>query len=185
VASDFRSGDALFGVDDQLRVVLWNDACARLTGVGAGEAVGRPCWDLLRGVDEDGGVVCHAGCSGARLAREGYPLPCRHMLIRAHSGRRLVSVGTIAVTRDGESLYLHFLRNGQVEPEPERPEAILTPRRLEVLRLLAEGLPAKVVAARLGLAEVTVRNHIRGILTELGCHSQLEAVAEARRRKIV
>ena len=40
--------------------------------------------------------------------------------------------------------------------------------------------PAKVIAARLGLAEDTVRNHIRAILMALGSHSQLEAVAKAR-----
>jgi DNA-binding NarL/FixJ family response regulator len=61
----------------------------------------------------------------------------------------------------------------------------LTPRQREVLGLLAEGLPAKVVSRRLGIAEVTARNHIQAILGELGCHSQLEAVAEARRRGLV
>jgi DNA-binding NarL/FixJ family response regulator len=54
-----------------------------------------------------------------------------------------------------------------------------------VLGLLAEGVPAKVIAARLGLAEATVRNHIRAILFELGTHSQLEAVAKARRLDLV
>ena len=37
----------------------------------------------------------------------------------------------------------------------------------------------------LSLAEVTVRNHIRGILVELGVHSQLEAVAKAREWRLV
>jgi Bacterial regulatory proteins, luxR family len=44
---------------------------------------------------------------------------------------------------------------------------------------MAEGLPAKVIAARLGIAEATVRNHIRAILVALGTHSQLEAIARA------
>jgi DNA-binding NarL/FixJ family response regulator len=42
-----------------------------------------------------------------------------------------------------------------------------------------------VIAQRLGIAQVTVRNHIQAILTELRCHSQLEAVAEARRRHLL
>jgi DNA-binding NarL/FixJ family response regulator len=54
-----------------------------------------------------------------------------------------------------------------------------------VIELIAEGVPAKVIAARLGIAEVTARNHIRAILLELGCHSQLEALAEARRRRLL
>jgi len=61
----------------------------------------------------------------------------------------------------------------------------LTARELEVLRLLADGLRAGPIAAALGLSLATVRNHIRAILRKLGCHSQLEAVAEARRRGLI
>lgn len=57
----------------------------------------------------------------------------------------------------------------------------LSARQREVLGLLAEGVQAREIADRLGLAEATVRNHIRVILRKLGCHSQLEAVAVARR----
>jgi len=49
-----------------------------------------------------------------------------------------------------------------------------------VLVLLAEGLRARTIAARLGIAETTTRNHIQGLLHRLRCHSQLEAVARAR-----
>ncbi len=68
---------------------------------------------------------------------------------------------------------------------PGRSAAGLTARELEVLRLLAEGRRAGAIAAHLGLSLATVRNHIRSILRKLGCHSQLEAVAEARRRRLV
>ena len=43
----------------------------------------------------------------------------------------------------------------------------------------------KVVSAALGLAESTVRDHVHGILVRLGCHSQLEAVAVARKRGLL
>ena len=55
----------------------------------------------------------------------------------------------------------------------------------EVLELLADGLPAKVIATRLGVAEATIRAHIRAILVELGTHSQLEAIAKARGLQLV
>ncbi|MFN8221716.1 MAG: helix-turn-helix transcriptional regulator [Gaiellales bacterium] len=57
----------------------------------------------------------------------------------------------------------------------------LSSRQQEVLELLAEGVPAREIATRLGLAEATVRNHIRLVLRKLGCHSQLEAVAASYR----
>ena len=51
--------------------------------------------------------------------------------------------------------------------------------------MLGEGSSARMIARQLGLAETTVRNHIRAILLELGAHSQLEAVAKARRLGLV
>lgn len=184
MAETYRSGDALFACDAAMQILLWNAAAERLTGVPASDAVGRPCWDVLRGVDERGALICHAGCSGARLAREGWPVPCQRMLIRTDDGgRRLVSVSTVAVRLPGsEPVVLQLLRNGERVPEESASRGLaLTPRQREVLRLLADGIPAKVIAQRLGIAEVTVRNHIQAILVELRCHSQLEAVAEARR----
>lgn len=62
---------------------------------------------------------------------------------------------------------------------------VLSARQQEVLELLADGVPAREIAARLGLAEATVRNHIRLILRKLGCHSQLEAVAVAFRSRLL
>lgn len=61
----------------------------------------------------------------------------------------------------------------------------LSERQREVLELLASGVQAREIAARLGLAEATVRNHIRHLLRKLGCHSQLEAVAVAYRRGLL
>ena len=187
MAERFRSGDALFASAPDMTIVLWNAEAERLMGVSAADAVGRPCWDVLRGVDERGAVVCHPGCSGARLAREGWPVPCRRLLVKTGAGRKLVSAVTVAVELDGKDpVVLHVLRNGDVVSENGRATQVsLTPRQRAVLELLADGVPAKVIGRRLGIAEVTVRNHIQAILGELRCHSQLEAVAEARRRGLV
>lgn len=57
----------------------------------------------------------------------------------------------------------------------------LTPRQMEVLKLLSEGKSAREVGAELYLSQATVRNHIRSLLQALGAHSQLEALARARR----
>ena len=65
------------------------------------------------------------------------------------------------------------------------PPQSLSPRQREVLGLLAEGIQARDIGVRLGLSEATVRNHIRGLLHRLGCHSQLQAVARARELHLV
>jgi PAS domain S-box-containing protein len=179
----FRSGDALFAFESDLTIASWNPAAEELTGVSADEAVGRYCWDVIGGDTEDGGRMCHRSCSTARLAREGWPVPCQLLHIKARGGKRRVAVSTASVDDGERRLFLHVML-----PDDPRCSSVrnsLTARQNEVLELLAEGLPAKVIATRLGLTEATVRTHIHAILVELGTHSQLEAVAKARRLQLV
>jgi two-component system, NarL family, nitrate/nitrite response regulator NarL len=61
----------------------------------------------------------------------------------------------------------------------------LTPRELEVLELLAEGLPQKEIARRLVLSPRTVARHIEHILGKLGVHSRAQAVALAYRHGLL
>ena len=64
-------------------------------------------------------------------------------------------------------------------------EQPLSPRQRQVLALLDEGLGPSAIADRLGVSLLTVRNHVAAVLHRLGCHSQLEAVATARRRGLI
>jgi len=186
VAETYRSGDAFFAYDAGLTVLAWNEAAERLTGIPAESAIGQPCWAVLRGVGERGDLICHPGCSNARLAREGWPVSCTRMFIPTARGRKAVSISTITVKRGGEQpIVLNLLRNG-VGPEPTKKAAQhLTPRQIDVLQGLAAGQPVKGIASRLGISETTARNHVAAILRRLGCHSQLEAVAEARRLELI
>ena len=61
----------------------------------------------------------------------------------------------------------------------------LTPRELEVLQLLAEGLSNKEIARRLGTSEHTVKFHVNAILGKLGAHSRTEAVTRAARLGLI
>ena len=178
----YRSFDALVAFNEDKRVTAWNGAAELLTGIPAEDALGRTCSELLGVEDERGALVCHPDCSCFRIAREGRSASSRVVSIRTVRGRRRVMMATVAAA----GTYLHLL----LEP----PEAIeddqlvngqLTARQREILQQIAAGRPAKVIAHEFGIAEVTVRNHIRAILLVLDSHSQLQAVAEARRRRIV
>ncbi|HEU5065810.1 MAG TPA: LuxR C-terminal-related transcriptional regulator [Gaiellaceae bacterium] len=182
-ATSYRSGDALFAFEPDLTIVSWNPAAEELTGVPAEEAVGRHCWEVLGGHGERGALVCHEGCSTARLAREGWPVSCQGLLIKVRGGKRSIEVSTVTVEDGDRRFFLHILRPHPV-PSPQVPE-LLTVRQQEVLWHLADGIPAKVIATRLGVAEATIRNHIRAILVALGTHSQLEAIAKARRLQLL
>ena len=161
----FRTGDPLFAFGPDLEIVSWNRAAEELTGVSAAEALGRYCWEVLGGHDERGNLVCHRGCSNARLAREGWPVACRGLLIKARKTRRRVDLSTVVVEDGDRRLFLHLMlprREGGASAGAQSP---LTPRQQQVLARLA---PARAIAARLGLAEATVRNHVRGVLGALG-----------------
>jgi DNA-binding NarL/FixJ family response regulator len=60
----------------------------------------------------------------------------------------------------------------------------LTPRELEVLELLADGLGQKKIAQSLFITQKTVATHIQRILTKLDVHSRAEAVAYAHRNQL-
>jgi DNA-binding NarL/FixJ family response regulator len=60
----------------------------------------------------------------------------------------------------------------------------LTPRELEVLKLLADGLGQKKIAQALFITPKTVATHIQRILTKLDVHSRAEAVAYAHRSRL-
>ena len=61
----------------------------------------------------------------------------------------------------------------------------LTAREIDVLRLLTAGRTTPAIAAELFVSANTVRNHISSILSKLGAHSKLEAVAVANRDGVI
>jgi PAS domain S-box-containing protein len=77
------------------------------------------------------------------------------------------------------------LERAELAPDSGELLANLTPRQLEVLRLLGEGLETPHIAARLGIAEETARNHIRALLRAIGARSRLEAVLIGQRSGVL
>jgi DNA-binding CsgD family transcriptional regulator len=179
--TEMRSREAVFRTDEDSRILDWTPECERLTGISANEAEGRPCWEIIAGHDPAGGIVCHHGCSIARLTREGWPARCTDLHIRTRFGAKRITISTIVLKGDAETTIMHPLREaGAAAPESSGGhEPCLTRRQREILHLLVEGVRVKQIAARLTLSETTVRNHVRAILRELDAHSQLEAVARA------
>ena len=64
---------------------------------------------------------------------------------------------------------------------PFGPLPQLTPRETEALRLLAEGLPNKAIAGRLGISDHTVKFHVNSLMGKLGAQSRTEAVTKTTR----
>ena len=60
---------------------------------------------------------------------------------------------------------------------------VLTPRQRDVMRLLCQGLPTKLIARKLSLSEHTVKEHISAVLVLLGAKNRTEAVIKSSRLK--
>jgi DNA-binding NarL/FixJ family response regulator len=96
---------------------------------------------------------------------------CRGVAVR--SGDALLAP---SITR---RLVERFAPVSPAVPELRADLAALTPRELEVLRLLARGLSNADLARRLTLSEATVKTHIGRILTKLQRRDRVQAVVLA------
>jgi len=82
-----------------------------------------------------------------------------------------------------QSLAGALLPSGTESTEP--PADPLTQREMEVLQLLAEGLPNKLIAQRLSITDHTVKFHVNAIMGKLGVQSRTEAVVRATKLGLI
>lgn len=110
---------------------------------------------------------------------------------------QLGAAGFISKTTDGKTLLdavTQLLYGAQVvigdtalkiDRQTSAREVGITPRQLEILDLLAEGLPNKVICQRLSLSEDTVKTHLKALFSSLDCHNRTECVTQARKLGLV
>jgi len=113
----------------------------------------------------------------AILSRESDPDNVLSAIYAAYDGLVLLSTAT------AENLAAVY-GDQPLEVEDEMSEEI-TSRETDVLRMLAEGLVNKEIAARLGISEHTVKFHISSILDKLGASTRTEAVTMGIRRGLI
>ena len=94
--------------------------------------------------------------------------------------RVAVEISAVPLMNGERVVGVFGLFEGGLGEAPTAPPAHLTPRQVEVLRLLEQGRSTKQIAAELHLSPETVRNHVRRLFRALGVNSRLEAVAAAR-----
>ena len=123
---------------------------------------------------------------GARALRTGV----RAILERDAAAEEIVaaieSAHRGAVTLDPE-LALELAARVRTDAVDAPIEAVgdLTPREVEVLRMLAEGLANKEIASQLGVTDHTIKFHISSILGKLGAATRTEAVTLGVRRGLI
>ncbi len=194
-----RTADGMVAVDGDLRIVAWNEAATELLGFTEEEVLGRHCWEVLGWRDRYGNAVCDGSCAASEPGDEDEIMATREVIGHTAAGNTLWLNATAVVPRPDlrrEARVVHLVREVALPLELERLVAerlsgstngdddigaalldSLTPRQLEVLRLLSDGLSGTAIAEHLYLSTATVRNHIQHILDKLEVHSRVEAVA--------
>jgi DNA-binding NarL/FixJ family response regulator len=154
----------------QPEVVLWDLGVSPRSvpeGIGGLPAV------VILAVDEE--LAAQALAAGARGV-----LPREAGTARLAAALRAAARGLVTLD---ESFAGTLLR-----PPPPLPEPLLeplTPREIEVLQLLAEGLSNKEIGSRLGISESTAKFHVNAILGKLGAQGRTDAVVRAVRMGLV
>ena len=186
------TAEPAFAVDRDGRILAWNDAAADCLGYHRKEAVGSYCWELLQGRDVALNRYCNASCPLREMALRGERIHRTEMYFQSAAGElERVSLTLLVVYGpEGPEVISCFrplpapvadLNPGRVAVAGGKPNALLTPRQLEVLEHLAEGETTAEIAEFLCISQVTVRHHVQAVLHRLRVHNRLSAVSLALR----
>jgi PAS domain S-box-containing protein len=81
--------DGVFTVDQDWRITSFNRAAEQITGISRGEAVGRPCREVLKA------DVCEAGCALRETMESGRPIVNKRVdIVDAHGRRKPITIST-------------------------------------------------------------------------------------------
>jgi DNA-binding NarL/FixJ family response regulator len=147
------------------------EATRRIREVGGESAI-----IILTGNEDEAGLAraVQAGARGFLLKTEPVQDLAR-AIRRAYRGEPLHDV------TDMESSLRRLRTRRVADSDLERRLARLTPREIEILQRMADGLGPEQIADQLGMSRHTLRTHTQNILTKLGVHSKIEAVVAAIR----
>ena len=187
VAAECGDGQAAVDLAAKVRpdVVVMDIRMPVLDGIAAtrllaGAGVPHPVKVLVVttfNLDEYVYEALRAGASGF-LLKDAPPDRLLHGIRTVAAGAALLDP---EVTRQLVGRYAARIR----PTEDNGPDIPLTPRELEVLRLIADGLSNNEIAATLVISRETVKTFVSRILTKLGLRDRVQAVVYAYRQGLV
>ena len=142
---------------------------------------------LERATLRDFGIPVVALLPDETIAADVWASGARGILPRAASAENLTAA--LAAVAHGlaviDPAFAAALLPAARDQPPAPPIEVLTPRELQVLRLMAEGQSNKTIARQLGISEHTVKFHVNAILGKLNVQSRTEAVVHATRLGLI
>ena len=205
---------AAFASDQSGHITVWNQAAEALLGHEATRVVGKRCFAVICGRDVFGNRFCNDSCAVRKMRRHREPIHPYEFQVKHRSGEMLKVKCSVIVAPSARARrynYIHLLepldpvlkigsdeiaRRGSAKTKTRlaadkrkavsaNPARKLTPREIEVLRLVASGTSTQDIAHTLGIQTSTVSNHIQHILDKLGAHTKLQAVYVAQQRGLL
>lgn len=110
---DVRSAEAVYACDWHGRIVSWNKAAEGLMGITASESIGRRCWDVIRGRDANGDLVCREDCVVARRVKRGRPTSCPPVVVESGGRPKWIEISTLIVREGRQPLVIHTAREAR------------------------------------------------------------------------
>lgn len=176
------------GLDDGLRLVddLQPDLVVMDLRFEGDDRDGVVATDLIRARHPQVHVVLLTGYADALVMRRAAAAGASSLMAKDGS---LPDLLTALRSAGSGGLVVHprllmALVNG-ASPDLPQGVGLLSPRERDVLELLTAGHDVRVISRRLGISINTCRGYVKTLLRKLDAHSQLEAVAIARRRGLV
>ena len=174
VAGEAADGEEALRLTEELRpdIVVLDISMPGLNGVQVAEVLRRDLPDIR--------IVILTGYDSEQYARALVRLGVQGFLSKAASSEELV--GALRAVRDGNTYFqpmiVEMLGAGEAPASADEP----SPREMEVLRLVAEGLRNRDVARRLCTSDRTVQFHLANLFYKFKAGSRTELVHVARRR---
>ena len=144
------------------------------------EMSGIDAMSAIRGEFPDARIIVLTTHAGDALVSRALKAGARAYLLKGLLRKELLD--TIRAVHLGQK---RVSPEVAVEIAEHASDDALTPREIDVLRLIAKGSANKIIAAELSLTEETVKSHIRNILSKLGANDRTHAVAIGLRRGII
>ena len=138
----------------------------------------------LREITPDVAIVIVSGLAEEALVADVVEAGCAGLVSKVKAASELVRAVRAAAA--GETfLSAEAVRHLSLRRSGRYPGSDLSPREVEVLQCLADGLSNQAIGQRLYLSPNTVGNHMQRIMLKLDAHSKLEALVIALRHGLV
>lgn len=118
------AADGAFVIDEEQRIVYWNEAAEAILGYTPEEVLGRSCFDILGGCDDHGRAICCPQCYISITAATGKAVTSYDVATRTSSGQmRWISVTILVVPQAQDSsppLVIHLFRDATKKKQREK-----------------------------------------------------------------